>query len=168
MSTVNYLLLFQGYSNHGGHESKVRCFAKLEAARDAMEKAYRRLAASMDIPIRVRTPSNRYTVRMDNSIRLERNGEWFQWEIVKAIPEDESDSIGEGSQGYGLKKYTVVIMDHIMQGFPVEAYNIFHALRIAEEQYKRGSLAAKSSRRGVRLMMARDIMTGETTEWKEF
>ena len=165
---VHYLLVFQGYSNHGGHESKVRCFAKLEASRDAMEKAYRRLAASMDIPIRVRTPSNRYTVRMENSIRLERNGEWFQWEIVKAIPEDESDSIGEGSQGYGLKKYTVVIMDHIMQGFPVEAYNIFHALRIAEEQYKRGSLAAKSSRRGVRLMMARDIMTGETTEWKEF
>lgn len=168
MSMVHYLLVFQGYSNHGGHESKVRCFAKLEASRDAMEKAYRRLAASMDIPIRVRTPSNRYTVRMENSIRLERNGEWFQWEIVKAIPEDESDSIGEGSQGYGLKKYTVVIMDHIMQGFPVEAYNIFHALRIAEEQYKRGSLAAKSSRRGVRLMMARDIMTGETTEWKEF
>ena len=168
MSMVHYLLVFQGYSNHGGHESKVRCFAKLEAARDAMEKAYRRLAASMDIPIRVRTPSNRYTVRMENSIRLERNGEWFQWEIVKAIPEDEPDSIGEGGQGYGLKKYTVVIMDHIMQGFPVEAYNIFHALRIAEEQYKRGSLAAKSSRRGVRLMMARDIMTGETTEWKEF
>ncbi len=168
MSTVNYLLLFQGYSNHGGHESKVRCFAKLEATRDAMEKAYRRLAASMDIPIMVRTPSNRYTVRMKNCIRLERNGEWFQWEIVEAIPEDEPDSIGEGGQGYGLKKYTVVIADHIMHSFPVEAYNIFHALRIAEEQYERGSLMAKSSRLCARLMMARDVMTGETTEWKEF
>ena len=55
-----------------------------------------------------------------------------------------------------------------MQEFPVSAYDIFHALQSAEEQYERGSLVVKSSRPNARLMMARDTVTGETTEWKEF
>ena len=74
MSAVNYLLLYQGYSNQCGHDYKVRSFAKLEAAQCAMEKSYREMAASMDIPLSAQTPSNRYTVRTKSSIRLERYG----------------------------------------------------------------------------------------------
>jgi len=168
MSAVHYLLLFQGDSNHGGQESKVRGFTKLEAAQCAMEESYRNLAASMNIPLSAQTPSNRYTVRTKNSIRLERYGDSFQWEIIKAVPEDGPDGAGENSQWRGLRRYTVAIEEHIVQEFPVEAYDIFHALRSAEEQYERGSLVVKPSQPSARLMMARDIVTGETTEWKEF
>ena len=62
----------------------------------------------------------------------------------------------------------MAIEEHIAQEFPVEAYDIFHALQSAEEQYKQGSLVVKRSQPSARLMMARDIATGETTEWKEF
>lgn len=168
MSAVHYLLLFQGDSNHGGQESKVRGFAKLEAAQCAMEESYRKLAASMNIPLSAQTPSNRYTVRTKNSIRLERYGDSFQWEVIKAVPEDGPDGAGENSQWRGWRKYTVAIEEHIAQEFPVEAYDIFHALQSAEEQYKQGSLVVKRSQPSARLMMARDIATGETTEWKEF
>lgn len=50
----------------------------------------------------------------------------------------------------------------------MEAYDIFNALHSAKNQYEQGSLAMKSSRPGAHLMMARDTVTGETTEWKEF
>lgn len=168
MNAVNYLLLYKGYSNQGGHDYKVRSFAKLEAAQCAMEKSYRKLAASMDIPLSAQTPSNRYTVRTKNSIRLERYGDSFQWEIIKAVPEDGPNGTGESSQWHGLREYTVAIKEHVVQEFPVNAYNIFHALQSAKEQYERGSLVVKSSRPSARLMMARDTVTGETTEWKEF
>lgn len=168
MSTVQYLLLYEGDSNHGGHESKVRSFAKLEAARSAMEKSYRKLAASMDIPLSSQTHSDRYTARTKNNIRLERHGDSFQWEIIKAVPEDGPDGIGEISRWHGMREYTVAIEEHIVKEFSVEAYDIFHALHSAEEQYERGALVVKSSRPSARLMMARDTVTGETTEWKEF
>ena len=92
----------------------------------------------------------------------------FQWKIIKAVPEDGPDGTGESSQWHGLREYTVAIEEHIVQEFPVSAYDIFHALQSAEEQYERGSLVVKSSRPNARLMMARDTVTGETTEWKEF
>lgn len=168
MSTVQYLLLYKGYSNQGGHDFSVRGFAKLETSRCAMEESYRKLAASMNIPFSAQTPSNRYTVRTKNSIRLERHGDRFQWEIIKAVPEDEPDDTGENSQWQGWRKYTVAIEEHIVQEFPVEAYDIFHALQSAKEQYERGSLVVEPSQPSARLMMARDIVTGETTEWKEF
>lgn len=168
MNTVNYLLLYKGYSNQGGHEYKVRSFAKLEAARCAMEKSYRKLAASMDIPLSIQTHSNRYTVRTKNRIQLERYGDSFQWEIIKAVPEDGPDGAGEGSRWHGMREYTVAIEEHVVKEFSVEAYDIFHALRSAKEQYEQGALMVKSSRPSARLMMARDTVTGETTEWKEF
>lgn len=168
MSAVHYLLMFRGDSTHGGHESKVRGFTRLEAARCAMEKSYRKLAASMNIPLSAQTPCNRYTARTKNSIRLERYGDKFQWEIIKAVPEDGPDGTGESSQWHGRREYTVAIKEHIVQEFSVEAYDIFRALQSAEEQYEHGSLVAKSSQPCARLMMARDIVTGETTEWKEF
>mgnify|MGYP001073325646 CR=1 FL=1 len=98
MNAVNYLLLFQGNSNHGGHECAVRSFTKLESARFAMENSYKKLAASMNIPLSARTPSNRYTVRTKNSVRLERYGDVFRWEIIEAVPEDRADKDGESSQ----------------------------------------------------------------------
>lgn len=168
MSTVQYLLLYKGYSSQGGYDSKVRSFAKLEAARSAMEKSYRKLAASMNIPLSAQTPSNRYTVRTKNSIRLERYGDSFQWEIIKAVPEDGPDGTGESSRWHGLREYTVAIEEHIVKEFSVEAYDIFHALQSAEEQYEQGALMVRSSRPSAHLMMARDTVTGETTEWKEF
>ena len=168
MSTVQYLLLYEANSNHGGHESKVRSFAKLEAARSAMEKSYRKLAASMNIPFSAQMPSNRYTVRTKNSIRLERDGDSFQWKIIKAVPEDGPDGTGEGSRWHGMREYTVAIEEHIVKEFSVEAYDIFHALHSAKEQYEQGALMVKSSRPSAHLMMARDTVTGETTEWKEF
>lgn len=168
MNAVNYLLLYKGYSNQGGHEYKVRSFAKLEAARCAMEKSYRELAASMDIPFNAQMPSNRYTVRTKDSIQLERYGDSFQWEIIKAVPEDNSDRTDGNSQWHGRKKYTVAIEEHIVQEFPVKAYDIFHALQSAEDGYKCGSLVVQPAKPNVRLIMAQDNVTGETTEWKEF
>ncbi|WP_300607228.1 hypothetical protein [uncultured Oscillibacter sp.] len=168
MSTVQYLLLYKGYSSQGGYDSKVRGFAKLEAARCAMEKSYGKLAASMDIPSSAQTPSNRYTVRTKNSIQLERYGARFQWEIIKAVPEDGPDGTDESNQWHGLREYTVAIEEHIVKEFSVKAYDIFHALYSAKKQYEQGSLAMKSSRPNAHLMMARDTVTGETTEWKEF
>lgn len=168
MNVVNYLLLYKGYSNQGGHEYKVRSFAKLEAARRAMEKSYRKLAASMDIPLSAQTSSNRYTVRTKDRIQLERYGDSFQWEIIKAVPEDGPDSTGESSQWHGMREYTIAIEEHIVKEFSVEAYDIFHALHSAKEQYEQGSLVVKSSRPSAHLMMAQDTVTGETTEWKEF
>lgn len=46
---INYLLLFNGYSNSGGPESSVRCFVKLEAAQVAMTESYRKYAAALNI-----------------------------------------------------------------------------------------------------------------------
>lgn len=168
MSAVQYLLLYKGYSSRGGHESKVRSFAKLEAAQCAMEKSYRKLAASMDIPLSAQTHSDRYTVRTKNSIQLERYGDSFQWEIIKAVPEDGPDGTGEISRWHGMREYIVAIEEHTVKEFSVEAYDIFNALHSAKNQYEQGSLAMKSSRSGAHLMMARDTVTGETTEWKEF
>ena len=168
MSAVQYLLLYKGYSSQGGYDSKVRGFAKLEAARCAMEKSYRKLAASMNIPLSAQTPSDRYTVRTKNSIQLEGYGARFQWEIIKAVPEDGPDGTGESSRWHGLREYTVATEEHIVKEFSVEAYDIFHALHSAKKQYEQGSLAVNSSRPNAHLMMARDTVTGETTEWKEF
>ena len=69
---------------------------------------------------------------------------------------------------YGLRKYTITIEEHVAQSFPVEAHNIFFAVSSAERDYKQGSLTVQPSIPNVRLIMARDDETGETTEWKEF
>ena len=169
MSAVNYLLLYEGDSRQGGFESSVRGFAKLEAARAAMDKKYKKFAALLDIPVGPNAFSNPYTIRTKDSIRLERYGDHFKWEIIKAVAEDcEPDSAFAKDKHYGLRKYTITIEEHVAQSFPVEAHNIFFAVSSAERDYKQGSLTVQPSIPNVRLIMARDDETGETTEWKEF
>lgn len=84
MENVNYLLLYQGNSEHGGHEACVRGFTKLSSAIIAMGKSYQSIANTLNLPI----DDNRYTIRTENRIRLERYGEVFCWEIIEAVPED--------------------------------------------------------------------------------
>jgi len=169
MSAVNYLMLYEGASRQGGFESSVRGFAKLEAAWAAMDKKYKKFAALLDIPVGHNAFSNPYTIRTKDSIRLERYGEHFKWEIIKAVAEDcEPDSAFAKDKHYGLRKYTITIEEHVAQSFPVEAHNIFFAVSSAERDYKQGSLTVQPSIPNVRLIMARDDETGETTEWKEF
>lgn len=168
MSTVNYLLLYKGNSSNGGHEAAVRGFSLLESARCAMAESYRELAASMNISPSSRTPGSRYTVRTENSIRLERYGDVFVWEIIRAVPEDGPDGGNGRNRRYGLKKFTVTIEKHISQEFPIQAHDIFLALRTAEQAYSEGSLVVQPSTPNSRLIMARDDATGETSEWKEF
>ena len=165
MSGVNYLLLFKGNSDHGGFESSVRSFSKLKSAQHAMTTSYQRLAASMNIPFGIQAPCNRYTVRTKNSIRLERYGDVFQWEIIKAEPED---SEWNSASACGLKIFTVIIMDRAARTFRVEAYDIFQALQSAENEYKRGLFMVSPSVPNTRLIMAWDETTGESTIWKEF
>lgn len=169
MSAVNYLLLYEGDSRQGGFESSVRGFAKLEAARAAMDEKYKKFAALLDIPVGPNAFSNPYTTRTKDSIRLERYGDRFKWEIIKAVAEDcgPDGAFAEGKD-YGLRRYTVTIEEHVAQSFPVEAYDIFFAVSSAERDYKQGSLTVQPSTPNARLIMARDDETGETTEWKEF
>lgn len=169
MSAVNYLLLYEGDSRQGGFESSVRGFAKLEAARAAMDEKYKKFANLLDIPVGPNMFSNPYTIRTKDSIRLERYGERFKWEIIKAVAEDCGlDGSFAKDKHYGLRRYTVTIEEHVAQSFPVEAYDIFFAVSSAERDYKQGSLTVQPSTPNARLIMARDDETGETTEWKEF
>lgn len=133
-----------------------------------MLKSYRRLAAAMGVPVGGKEPWNPYTIKGQDSLQLKKNCDWFQWKIVKAVPEDgDSAEVGESSWR-GLTEYTVTIEEHIAQEFSVRAYDIFHALESAEEKYKRGKLVVQPSTPNARLIMARDNETGEVTEWKEF
>lgn len=169
MSAVNYLLLYEGDSRQGGFESSVRGFAKLEAARAAMDEKYKKFANLLDIPVGPNMFSNPYTIRTKDSIRLERYGERFKWEIIKAVAEDCGlDGAFAKDKHYGLRRYTVTIEEHVAQSFPLEAYDIFFAVSSAERDYKQGSLTVQPSTPNARLIMARDDETGETTEWKEF
>ena len=169
MSEVNYLLLFKGNSDQGGPEASVRSFTKLEAARTAMAESYRKMAAAMNIPVRSGMSCDPYTAKTENSIRLERYGDVFLWEIIKAVPEDGGPGSTDGhSRPWGMKQYTVAVEERFVQKFPVSAYNIFHALQSAENQYKRGTPAAEHTAPSTRLIMAWDDVTGEKTEWKEF
>lgn len=165
LTSVNYLLLFVGQSEKGGHEAQVRSFSELAAARQAMIEAYQRLISTLNIP----AGSNRDTTMTENRIRLERHGDAFQWEIIKAVPEDNgTDDASVSCCQNNLKQYTVSIEEHIIQEFPLEACDIFHALQTAETAYKQGTFVVQPSTPSARLMMARDNGTGEMTEWKEF
>jgi len=172
MNIVNYLLLFKGNSDEGGFEAKVRGFTKLEAAQAAMAEWYQKLLAALKIPVDTDIYNNPYTIKTKNSIRLERRGDLFQWEIIKAAPEDgefdDTASNSKGKQSCGLSEYTVTIEEHIAQEFSVKAYDIFHAVRSAETEYKEGRLVVQPSTPNARLIMAQDEKTGDTTEWKEF
>ena len=105
MSKVNYLLLFKGNSDKGGSEASVRGFTKLEAAQTAMSESYRGIAATMNIPVSSGKISNLYTVRTESSIRLERYGDVFRWEIIEAVPED-GEHCGQCNQSGTLLRVT--------------------------------------------------------------
>ena len=67
-----------------------------------------------------------------------------------------------------LRTYTVTMEEHIAQEFPVEAYDLSHALETAEAAYKQGELVVQPSAPATRLIMARYNKTGKTTGWREF
>ena len=162
MENVNYLLLYQGNSEHGGHEACVRGFTRLSSARIAMGKSYQSIANTLNLPI----DDNRYTIRTENRIRLERYGEVFCWEIIEAVSEDSQPNATSCQPGF--KQFTVTIEEHISQDFPVRARNFFHAFQIAEDAYRKGEMVVEASAPNTRLMMAQDDETGEITQWKEF
>ena len=66
-----------------------------------------------------------------------------------------------------LRKYTVTIEEQIVQEFPVEAYDLSHALETAEAAYKQGNWWYSLST-DYPLIMARHNKTGKTTGWREF
>lgn len=162
MENVNYLLLYQGNSDKGGHEARVRSFAKLESAIAAMNTAYGTIAAELNLP----PNDTRYTIRTEKRIHLERYGEMFSWEIIDAVPEDnQHDTSGHPAR---LNQFTVTIEEHISQDFPIRARDFFHAFQIAEDAYHEGKMVVEPSAPNARLMMARNNETGEITQWKEF
>ena len=67
-----------------------------------------------------------------------------------------------------LRKYTVTIEEQIVQEFPVEAYDLSHALETAEAAYKQGKLVVQPSAPTTRLIMARHNKTGKSTGWRDF
>lgn len=169
MSEVNYLLLFKGNGDHGGSEASVRSFSMLKSVQCAMDASYKRLAASMNIPVSVQAPSNRYTIRTKNSIRLERYGDVFQWDIIKAEPEDgEQNGVSVHGRRFELRNFTVIVEERTTRKFQVEAYDIFRAIQSVENEYKREPFAVSPSGARSRLIMAFDKATGESTVWKEF
>ena len=104
MNEVNYLLLYKGDSDKGGPEASVRGFVKLDAATKAMHDDHRKLAAALGIPFDPRTSSGPYTVWTKNGIRMDRYSDHFQWEIIKAVPEDAvPDDVSQSSGGAVLR-----------------------------------------------------------------
>lgn len=162
MENVNYLLLYQSNTDKGGHEARVRGFAKLESAIAAMNIAYGSIAAELNLP----PNDTRYTIRTEKRISLECYGDVFSWEIIDAVPEDSQPD----NAGYqpGLRKFTVIIEERVSQDFPVRAHDFFHAFQIAEAAYHKGEMVVEPSTPNTRLMMVRNNKTGETTQWKEF
>ena len=122
---INYLLLFNGYSNSGGPESSVRCFVKLEAAQAAMTESYRKYAAALNIPAGHGRPCINASIYDRNQKRhtSETLRRFFQWKIVEAAPED-GNSTEPAVEQHGLTNYMVTIDEHIAQAFSVKAYNI--------------------------------------------
>ncbi len=169
MNVVNYLLLFKGNSDKGGFESSVRGFSKLKAAQAAMAESYRKFAAILNIPVVPDASKDKYTTRTKDRVRIERNGDWFQWDIVKAVPEDGgADGMSTEPECCELSKYTVTIEEHFTQDFTVEARDIICAMQNVEMDYKMGLLDIQHSMPNAHLIMARDDEIGETTEWREF
>lgn len=165
---INYLLFFSGDSNSGGQEASVRCFTKLEAAQAAMNESYRRYAAALNIPVGHTAICNQYTIKTETSIQLKRYGDYFQWKIINAVPEDDDPTGSPVEQQRGLTSYRVTIEEHIAQKFSVSAYDIFHAIESAQSAYKHGEFVVQPATPNARLIMAENTQTSEITEWKEF
>lgn len=136
-----------------------------------MLQSYREYAAVLGIPVNGRV-CNQYTTKTKNTIYLSHFGDHFRWEIIKAVPEDgdhdDTFTEGSGKPKQWMSNYTVTIEEHIAQDFSVCASDICDAICSAESEYKRGKFVVLPSAPNVRLIMARNDETGETTEWKEF
>lgn len=167
MNGVNYLLMRRGNSDSAGPEASVRGFQKLESAQAAMFADYRKMAGILNVPVGSNVSIGTHTIKTEKGIRIEWNGDWFKWEIIEAVPEDGFSPMAGGKKQCGWKQFTVTIEEHIAQEFPIETWDIFSAIDIAEQKYKRGSLTVRSSMPNSCLIMARDDMTGDKTEWKE-
>lgn len=162
MENVNYILLYQSNTDKGGHEARVRGFAKLESAIAAMNTAYGSIAAELNLP----PNDTRYTIRTEKRISLECYGDVFSWEVIDAVPEDSQ--LDNAGYQPGLRKFTVTIEERVSQDFPVSARDFFHAFQIAEDAYRKGKMVVEPSAPNTRLMMVRNNKTGEITRWKEF
>lgn len=62
----------------------------------------------------------------------------------------------------------VTIEEHISGKFRVNARSVKAAMGMVEDGYNRGDMVVKPAPPTARLMMARDTVTDETTEWVEF
>ena len=175
MSDVNYLLIFTGDSDSGGAEASVRGFYSIDAARAAMQEAYKKMAEAVRLPAPLGAYCDRYTVKMRNCIKLAYKGDQFLWEIIEAVPEDREHAAVaadlSGKHSWHPATYTVTIKDLVTQAtsvFSMDAYSIFCAIDTAEEKFERTMSSERCLEAGKCLIMAQDCETGEKTEWKEF
>ena len=68
-----------------------------------------------------------------------------------------------------MKKFKIIIEEHISGTFEVEAEDMEQAMEIAEDKYKMGEFVVESDGYPTaKLMMAEDEETCECTEWEEF
>ena len=175
MSDVNFLLFFKGDSDSGGAEASVRGFYSIDAARAAMQEAYKKMADAVRLPAPFGAYCDRYTVKMRNCIKLAYRGDQFLWEIIEAVPEDREHAAVaadlSGNHSWHPATYTVTVKDLVTLAtsvFSMDAYNIFCAIETAEERYERAISKGRYPEAGKCLITAQDSETGEKTEWKEF
>ena len=68
-----------------------------------------------------------------------------------------------------MKKFNIIIEEHISNCFLIEAEDIDQAMKIAEDKYKMGELVVESDGYPTaRLMYAESEDGKEYTEWAEF
>ena len=66
-----------------------------------------------------------------------------------------------------MRKFKIIIEEHVSQEFEVEANDIGDAMDIAEEKYNSGEFVLEPGVVNAKLMMA-DDGNGDCTEWTEF
>jgi len=67
-----------------------------------------------------------------------------------------------------MKKFIVIIEEHISQKFQVEAETLEEAMQTAEKKYHNGEFVVEPSTPTARLMGAHTDDFSEYSEWKEF
>ena len=67
-----------------------------------------------------------------------------------------------------MKKFIVIIEEHISQKFQVEAETLEEAMQTAEGKYHNGEFVVEPSPPTARLMEAHTDDFSEYSEWKEF
>lgn len=64
-------------------------------------------------------------------------------------------------------KFNVVIEEHIVQKFEIDADDMDSAMKIAEEKYKTGELVVENAELQTALMQVSCSESKDTTEWTE-